>query len=98
MLKISNHSLNTIAATKKNMTRQKAAVNQWSSVTDSVNLLVSKSKLVYSIFVFVDAKVKITVPFKKQQLITTSVHHTQVMWRDLYLYAGQCMKNREQGM
>ena len=58
------------------------------SVTDNVNLSVSESNwstAAVSIFLFVDAKVKITLPLKKQQLITTSVHHTQVIWKDLHL-------------
>ena len=58
------------------------------SVTDGVSLLVIKSKLVYSSLISVDNKLTLPCLLTQQQLVTVSVHYTQVIlliWRVLHL-------------
>jgi len=58
------------------------------SVTDGVSLLVIKSKLVYSSLISVDNKLTLLCLLTQQQLVTVSVHYTQVIlliWRVLHL-------------
>ena len=58
------------------------------SVTDGISLSVSKSKLVYSSFIFVDNKLTSVCLLTQQQPVTVSVRHTQVIlliWRVLHL-------------
>ena len=58
------------------------------SVADGVSLSVSKSKLVYISLIFVDDKLKLIYLLTYQQLITVSVHNTQItllFWRVLHL-------------
>jgi len=49
------------------------------SVTDGVNLSVSKSKLVYSSLIFVDNKLTLICLLTQHRLVTVSVHNTQVI-------------------
>ena len=58
------------------------------SVTDGVSLSVIKSKLVYSSLISVDNKLTLLCLLTQQQLVTVSVHYTQVIlliWRVLHL-------------
>ena len=59
------------------------------SVTDGVSLSVIKSKLVYSSLISVDNKLTLLCLLTQQQLVTVSVHYTQVIlliWRVLHLW------------
>jgi len=69
-------------------------ISSW-SVTDGVGLSVSKSKLVYSSFIFVDNKLS-HLPITRQQLVLLSVRNTQVIlliWPVLHLSGQKCKTN-----
>jgi len=69
-------------------------ISSW-RVTDGVSLSVSKSKLVYSSFIFVDNKLS-HLPITRQQLVLLSVRNTQVIlliWPVLHLSGQKCKTN-----
>jgi len=80
--------LYTTAATKKNCRGKMLYMISSQSVTNSVSLSVSKSKLVYSSLIFLDNLLTLICLYTKQRLITVFVCNTQVIQlirQDLHL-------------